>query len=149
MPFPARNGGLERAFIEWAQADAQIHAFCKVSETRHDFVRLRYVKEDGLPAFYSPDFLVRTGQAVYLVETKAQGQVTTPNVQRKLKSATAWCERINSLPPEQRDGLPWHYVLLGESLFRDWRSKGARLGDLLEFARVRPVANASLQAGLF
>ncbi len=149
LAFPTRNGGLERAFMEWAQADAGIQAFCKISENRHTFARLRYVKEDGLPAFYSPDFLVRTESAIYLVETKAQQQTTHPNVQRKLKSATAWCERINSLPPEQRDGLPWHYVLLGETLFRDWRGKGARLGDLLEFARVRPVANASLQAGLF
>lgn len=124
LPFPARNGGLERAFIEWAQADTQIHAFCKVSETRHDFVRLRYVKEDGLPAFYSPDFLVRTGQAVYLVETKAQGQVTTPNVQRKLKAAVAWCGRINGLNEEQRGGPTWHYVLLGESLFRTGETKG-------------------------
>lgn len=149
LAFPARNGGLERAFMEWSQSDAGIHAFCKISENRHTFARLRYVKEDGLPAFYSPDFLVRTESAIYLVETKAQQQTTHPNVQRKLKSATAWCERINALPPEQRDGLPWHYVLLGETLFRDWRGKGARLGDLLEFARVRPVANASLQAGLF
>ena len=149
LAFPLRNGGLERAFMEWAQADAGIQAFCKISENRHNFARLRYVKEDGLPAFYSPDFLVRTETAIYLVETKAQQQTIHPNVQRKLKSATAWCERINSLPPEQRDGLPWHYVLLGETLFCDWRSKSARLGDLLEFARVRPVANASLQAGLF
>ena len=148
LPFPARNGGLERAFIEWAQADAQVHAFCKVSETRHDFVRLRYVKEDGLPAFYSPDFLVRTGDAIYLVETKAQGQVTTPNVQRKLKAAVAWCDRINGLDEKQRGGLPWHYVLLGESLFQDWRSKGARLGDLLNFARARPLADASTQGRL-
>ncbi|MDP2759127.1 MAG: DEAD/DEAH box helicase family protein [Sideroxyarcus sp.] len=148
LPFPARNGGLERAFIEWAQADTQIHAFCKVSETRHDFVRLRYVKEDGLPAFYSPDFLVRTGQAVYLVETKAQQQTTHPNVQRKLKAATAWCGRINGLDAELRGGLPWHYVLLGETLFYDWRSKGARLGELLNFARVRPLADASTQGKL-
>jgi type III restriction enzyme len=53
LPFPARNGGLERTFIEWAQSDTMIAAFCKISETRHDFMRLRYVKEDGLPAFYS------------------------------------------------------------------------------------------------
>ena len=149
LAFPTRSGGLERAFMEWAQTDAGIQAFCKISENRHTFARLRYVKEDGLPAFYSPDFLVRTELAIYLVETKAQQQTTHPNVQRKLKSATAWCERINGLPPAQRGGLPWHYVLLGETLFRDWRGKGARLGDLLEFARVRPVANASLQAGLF
>ena len=148
LPFPAHNGGLERAFIEWAQADTQVQAFCKVSETRHDFVRLRYVKEDGLPAFYSPDFLVRTAEAVYLVETKAQGQVTTPNVQRKLKAAVSWCERINGLDAGLRAGLPWHYVLLGENLFHDWRSKGARLGDLLNFARVRPLGDASTQGRL-
>ncbi|MDD5383505.1 MAG: DEAD/DEAH box helicase family protein [Gallionella sp.] len=148
LPFPARNGGLERAFIEWAQADTQIHAFCKVSETRHDFVRLRYVKEDGLPAFYSPDFLVRTEQAVYLVETKAQQQTTHPNVQRKLKAATAWCGRINGLDAELRGSMPWHYVLLGEAMFHDWRSKGARLGELLNFARVRPLTDASTQERL-
>lgn len=148
LAFPTRNGGLERAFMEWAQADAGVQAFCKISENRHTFARLRYVKEDGLPAFYSPDFLVRTESAIYLVETKAQQQTTHPNVQRKLKSATAWCERINGLPPEQRDGLPWHYVLLGESQFRDWRSKAARLGELLDFARVRPLNDASLQGRL-
>ncbi|MHB1074970.1 DEAD/DEAH box helicase [Thiobacillus sp.] len=148
LAYPTRNGGLERAFMEWAQADAGIQAFCKISENRHTFARLRYVKEDGLPAFYSPDFLVRTESAIYLVETKAQQQTTHPNVQRKLKSATAWCERINGLPTEQRASLPWHYVLLGESLFRDWRSKGARLGELLEFARVRPLNDASLQGRL-
>ena len=148
LPFPARNGGLERAFIEWAQADTQIHAFCKVSETRHDFVRLRYVKEDGLPAFYSPDFLVRTEDAIYLVETKAQQQTTHPNVQRKLKAATAWCGRINGLDAELRGSMPWHYVLLGKAVFHDWRSKGARLGELLSYARVRPLADASTQGRL-
>ena len=148
LPFPARNGGLERAFIEWAQTDTQIHAFCKVSETRHGFVRLRYVKEDGLPAFYSPDFLVRTEDAIYLVETKAQQQTTHPNVQRKLKAATAWCGRINGLDAELRGSMPWHYVLLGEAVFHDWRSKGARLGELLNYARVRPLADASTQGRL-
>ncbi len=148
LAYPARNGGLERAFIEWAQADSSVQAFCKISETRHDFVRLRYVKEDGMAAFYSPDFLVRTEEAVYLVETKAQQQTIHPNVQRKLKAATAWCERINALVPELRDDLPWHYVLLGESLFRDWREKGARLDDLLNFARVRPLGDASTQGRL-
>jgi hypothetical protein len=39
-------------------------AFCKISETRHTFARLRYVKDDGLPAFYSPDFLVRTASGL-------------------------------------------------------------------------------------
>jgi type III restriction enzyme len=143
-----RSGGLEKAFIEWAQADSSVEAFCKLSETRHDFARLRYVKEDGLPAFYSPDFLVREPEAVYLVETKAQGQLSTPNVQRKLKAATAWCERVNALAPEHREQRQWHYVLLGEDAFRDWRSKGAHLAELLRYARVRPLADPGRQQSL-
>ena len=148
LGWPARNGGLEKAFIYWAQADAQVHAFCKISENRHTFARLRYVKDDGLPAFYSPDFLVRTADAIYLVETKAQQQTIHPNVQRKLKAAVGWCDRINALEPEHRNGLPWHYVLLAESVVHEWQAKGAHLAELLGFARLRPLANASLQERL-
>lgn len=46
------------------------------------------MKDDGLPAFYSPDFLLRTADAVYLVETKAQQQTIHPNVQRRRAAAT-------------------------------------------------------------
>ena len=41
LGWPARHGGLARAFIYWAQADTQVLAFCKISENRHTFVRLR------------------------------------------------------------------------------------------------------------
>lgn len=148
LGWPARNGGLERVLIHWAQADTQVEAFCKISENRHAFARLRYVKEDGLPAFYSPDFLVRTADAVYLVETKAQQQTIHPNVQRKCKAALAWCERINGLSTEQRGGAPWHYVLLAENVVVEWQAKGARLADLLDYARLRPLASATLQQQL-
>lgn len=146
LGWPARNGGLERAFIEWADADAGVEAFCKLGETRHDFVRLRYVKDDGMPAFYFPDFLVRTSEAIYLVETKAEQQVIHPNVQRKLRAAATWCARINDLSAELRDGREWRYALVGESVFFDWRGQGARLGDLLAFARVRMPDASSQQA---
>lgn len=130
--------------IHWAQADTQVLAFCKISENRHTFARLRYVKDDGLPAFYSPDFLVRTAGAVYLVETKGQEQTIHPNEQRKLKAALAWCERINNLTEDQRGGPPWHYVLLGEAMVYEWQGKGARLADLLNYAKLRPLGLATL-----
>lgn len=148
LGWPARNGGLEKAFIHWAQADSQVAAFCKISEMRHPFARLRYVKEDGLAAFYSPDFLVRTQDAIYLVETKAQQQVNHPNVQRKRRAALGWCERINALAPEHRQHLPWHYVLLGQDAVEEWQKKSAHLAQLLEFARLRPTANALDQTSL-
>lgn len=47
LAYPARNGGLEMAFIEWAMRDASVEAFCKINEQQHDFARLRYLKEEG------------------------------------------------------------------------------------------------------
>jgi type III restriction enzyme len=125
--------------MEACERDATVEAFCKINEQKHTFARLRYIKEDGLPAFYSPDFLVRTATGVFLVETKAQGQLSSPNVLRKRKAAVAWCDRINALPEDRRGGFAWHYVLLGESTFYGWRDKGASIGELLEFSRLRPV----------
>lgn len=139
LPYPSRSGGLEQAFIETCDRDASVDAFCKINEQKHTFARLRYIKEDGLPAFYSPDFFVRAGGANYLVETKAQGQLTSPNVLRKRKAAVTWCDRINQLDPEMRGGVNWHYVLLGEDMFYNWRDRGASMAEMLGFARLRPV----------
>jgi len=52
------------------------------------------------------------------------------------------------LPPELRSGLPWHYALIGESIFHDWRQNGARLGELLNYSKVRAAATAQSQGGL-
>ena len=136
MNWPSHSGGLEKSFIFWAQADAMIEAFCKISETRHDFVRLRYLKDDGLPAFYCPDFLVRTRDAIYLVETKAQNQINHPDVQRKRKAALSWCDRINALAINYRESRRWHYVLLGERMAQEYQEKSASLNELLQFARL-------------
>ena len=86
---------------------------------------------------YSPDFWCARRCGV-LAETKAKQQTAHPNVQRKHKAALAWCERINALTPEQRGGPPWHYVLLAENVVYEWQAKGARLAELLDYARLRP-----------
>jgi type III restriction enzyme len=78
-------------------AGKHILAFCSIIENRQSFARLRCVKADGLPVFYSPDFCVPTSGAVYLVESKAKEQSIHPTVQSKLKAALAWWERINNL----------------------------------------------------
>lgn len=139
LPYPPRSGGLERAFMETCDRDGSVDAFCKISEHKHTFTRLRYMKEDGFPAFYSPDFLVRCDGNIFLIETKAQGQVTSPNVKRKKLAAVSWCDRINDLQPDQRSNAEWQYVLLGEQVFYDWRTKGASIREILDYAKLRPV----------
>jgi type III restriction enzyme len=136
LPFPTQGGGLERDFIPWADADAQVEALVKLHEYKHDFMRRPYLKADGMPALYSPDFLVRTTEDVFVVETKAQSSVADANVQRKKRSAIAWCERINALPAEQRDNRKWSYVLAGEAGIRNAIAAGSTCSDHLKLSRL-------------
>lgn len=145
LPIPSQGGGLERRFIRWADKDSGIEALAKVHEYRHDFLRRPYLKADGMPAQYSPDFLIRTPFTIYVVETKAQSALSDENVQRKQKAALAWCEQINELPEEDRDGRDWAYVLLGESIVNEWHKKNATVTDLLNYARLRKVRTSQRQ----
>lgn len=137
LPIPIRSGGLERRFITWADQDSSVLALAKIHEYKHSFLQRPYLKADGMPGMYSPDFLVRTIDDVYVVETKAQSALSDENVQRKQRSALSWVEQINRLPSYQRSSMNWHYVLLGEFTVEEWHSKNAQVLDLLEFARIR------------
>lgn len=137
LPVPTKGGGLERTFIQWADSDSAVEALAKVHEYRHDFLRRAYLKADGMPAQYSPDFLVRTDDEIFVVETKAQSALSDENVKRKQRAAVAWCEQINQLDEGSRLEREWHYVLLGETIVREWKAKNARVTELLEYARLR------------
>lgn len=137
LPVPKVAGGLERLFMEWADGDTQVEAFTKIHEYKHAFLQRRYLKADGMPAMYSPDFLLRTDARVYVVETKGQRDLVNENVLRKQRAAVHWCEQINGLALDQRDGREWHYVILGEDAVKEWKNKNARISELLEYARLR------------
>ena len=148
-PYPSNKGQYEHDFIEYANNDGAVDAVAKIIENRHTFVRFRYIREDGLPAQYIPDFFVRFGSDVYIVETKAQDQVSHGNVVRKQKSALRWVERTNSLPLDKREGITWHYVVLGDAIFYDWRNKRMNLLDILKFAELRNDETAEWTGRLF
>ncbi|MFE1254633.1 DEAD/DEAH box helicase family protein [Streptomyces fungicidicus] len=137
LPVPSKGGGLERLFIEWADQDSRVEALLKIHEYRHGFLRRPYLKADGMPAQYSPDFLVRTDTDVYVVETKAQSALSDENVKRKQRAALAWCEQLNQLPGHLRGDLYWNYVLLGETAVRSWKAKNARASELLDYMSLR------------
>lgn len=137
LRYPSKNGEFEKAFIEAADRDAEVERFCKIDEYKHYFLRLRYINEEGTPSFYHPDFLVKIDDMVYLVETKAQNQLNHCNVERKHRAAHHWCEKINQLPPFQRMNSKWAYVLIGQSFFNAWISKGASIKDILNHATIK------------
>lgn len=137
---PARSGGLERSFVEWSDRDASVEAIAKIDEFQHWFLHHAYLKADGMPAYYSPDFLVRTADRIYVVETKGQFMLNEANVKRKQLAALAWVNRINDLPADERSGRGWSYVLLGGKMVEEWRSKGQSVVSLLEYARLIPAS---------
>lgn len=148
-PYPSNKGQYEHDFMEYADKDGAVDAVAKIIENRHTFVRFRYVREDGLPAQYIPDFFVRFGNDVFIVETKAQDQISHGNVVRKQKAALRWVQRINSLPSEKHESLTWHYVILGDGMFYDWRNKHMNLREVLEYAELRNDAEAEFTGRLF
>ncbi len=146
LPITRRSGGLERMFLLWAESDTNVEAIVKIHEQRHRFLHRPYLRADGMPAYYSPDFLVRTPTDVYVVETKAQSALSDENVQRKQRSALALCEQVNGLEPQHRDNREWSYVLLGETTARSWKDNNARVTAVLDFARLRRVKPAEQTA---
>lgn len=49
LPIPARAGGLEKLFIEWADNDSSVRALAKIHEYQHSFLHRPYLKADGMP----------------------------------------------------------------------------------------------------
>lgn len=143
LPIPTNKGGLERSFLEWVNNDTKVEAFCKISEYKHGFLHRPYLKADGMPARYSPDFLVRTVDSIYVVETKAESALSDANVQRKQSAAIAWCEQINELEPAQRSHRRWIYVLLGEQAVQGSIKGNERASELLARARLRTAGELS------
>ncbi|MBU3957707.1 MAG: restriction endonuclease subunit R, partial [Nanoarchaeota archaeon] len=134
--FPSNKGGFEKAFIEFIDSDSKLKAFIKINEHYHDFASIMYIREDGLLAHYYPDFIVRIGNKIYLVETKAEKDLSSVNVKQKRLATIDWIDKVNELKPEDRMGCVWSYVLLGENTFYGMSKKGATTQEILEYAKL-------------
>ena len=134
--FPSHGGGLEHAFMDFVDADGNVERWIKISETRHRFASISYMRTDGLLATYHPDFIVETNDKMYLVETKGADKVMDRNVQQKRRAATEWCEKINHLQELSRNGKEWEYILLGEDTFYGLSINGATVTDIFNHCRV-------------
>jgi type III restriction enzyme len=136
LPYPSNKGELEKNFMLFCDSDAQVGSFLKINENYHNFAHLNYIRTDGMLSSYYPDFIVKTGAAVYLVETKAAKDVNDPNVRQKELAALDWLKKINELNSDDRMNSEWRYVLLGENTFYSMKDKGASVEDIMEFAKL-------------
>ncbi|MDD4107815.1 MAG: DEAD/DEAH box helicase family protein [Prolixibacteraceae bacterium] len=61
---------------------------------------------------YEPDFIVETGDLIYMVETKRADEVEKEEVLAKKKAAEEYCRNATEYTSEN-GGKPWKYVIIG------------------------------------
>ena len=71
---------------------------------------------------------------IYVVETKADKDITTENVQSKKISTVNEIEKINQLKSEDRMNSEWYYCLLPEKSFKSMNEQGASIKEILDYA---------------
>ena len=99
---------LEERFVRWLDDRASdVLAFAKNEAAVH--FEIPYVSAGGGVRYYRPDFLIRTPQAMYVVETKG---LETLEVPRKDQRMARWCQDATALT-----GQDWRYVKVTEALF--------------------------------
>lgn len=136
LPYPSNKGELEKNFMLACDNDSEVRSFLKISEIYHDFAHLNYIRNDGILSSYCPDFILKTKDHIYLIETKAQKDVKDENVLLKKQSALDWLKKINELKPKDRDNCEWSYALLGENTFYSMNAKGASIEEILEYSKL-------------
>ncbi len=85
----------DRAVLKWLRpASNQFHIYWKHNSRQ-----------------YNPDFVVETKDAVYMVETKKEGDIETTDVQEKAQAALEYCKYATDFTIHN-GGKPWKYVLI-------------------------------------
>jgi len=60
---------------------------------------------------YHPDFVAETRDAIYMIETKKEGDIETADVQEKTQAALLYCKNATDFTT-RNGGKPWKYVLI-------------------------------------
>ena len=147
--YSAIGGGFERDFmVEVLNTSPEVKAFAK--PTRKHGLIIEYRDPDGISRPYEIDFAVRTDEAVYLVETKADKDLYIPSVALKARAAQAWCESGSGIPAPEDISQPaqWEYLILSEGLFK--ANRGLSFEALVPLCRaLRERVIAQQQGKLF
>jgi type III restriction enzyme len=134
--YPSNKGEFEKDFMLFADTDSEVERLIKINENYHLFASLKYIRTDGMLSSYYPDFMLKIGDDVYMVETKAQKDVSQENVIQKQKGALDWIKKTNELPEEDRMNATWHYAILGDNTFRMMKDRNASVRDMLEYCQL-------------
>jgi len=112
------NRALEQAFATTLGKLGDVAAFAKNAGPQA--LRIDYLSGGQRLAFYVPDFLVRTGDGCFVVETKGQVDRDVP---AKARAAVEWCKSAST------KAAKWEYVFVPEDVFL--RFNGTTFAELV------------------
>jgi type III restriction enzyme len=114
----AKAGGFERKFINnTLENSVDVLAYAKLDK-KHG-LKIQYRDEFGILRPYEIDFLVKTKESMYLVETKSQWDLEKENVAVKALAAKTWCKSATGITPPTTINQPpeWEYLLITDKVF--------------------------------
>ena len=110
-------GGFELAFAKFLDDAPDVVSFAK-NYLAVGF-KIDYVKTDGDLSNYIPDFLVKTGDGVWIVETKGRTELDLPQKMNRLRQ---WCEDA-TLASVDENGVTYRFVYVDQVGFEKHRPK--------------------------
>lgn len=147
--YQAKGGGFERDFMaDVLNTSAGVLSYAKL-DRRHR-LKITYRDETGILRNYEVDFVVKTAGRNYLVETKADRDIDSPNVAVKAQAAVAWCDQGSTvIPPDEfHQSQNWEYLIVSESLFKS--NRGLSFEALIPLCRgLRDKIIAQAKSKLF
>ena len=114
----------EMEFMRYLDNQEHVVAFVKVVKEMIP-IRILYYDQVGFVRYYVPDFIVRTDDGYYVLETKGKELDLLPNVKLKDKAAETWCRNASEMT-----GSPWSYVKILSNEFL--AAKHLPLHDMLK-----------------
>ena len=104
-------GGFELAFAKFLDDAPDVVSFAK-NYLAVGF-KIDYVKADGDLSNYIPDFLVKTGDGVWIVETKGRAELDLPQKMNRLRQ---WCADA-TLASVDENGVNYRFVYVDQAGF--------------------------------
>jgi type III restriction enzyme len=146
----AKGGGFERTFMTGSlENSVDVIAYAKLDKKHR--LQIPYRDEYGILRNYEIDFLVKTKDSMYLVETKADDDLTDENVGVKALAAHTWANSANGLEPPVGVSQPsrWEYLLITDKVYKaNSGSSFEALIPLMRSLRDRVIVHRTTQTTL-
>lgn len=113
---------LEGNFMRYLDGQEAVLAFTKV--LRRIPLRISYYDPEKGVRRYVPDFIAKTADCFYLIETKGYIWDQLPQVKQKDRAAKAWCANASEI-----SDLPWEYRKVRQDVFEP--NRGSSFANLM------------------